>query len=497
MRRLATLLVAVAALAAAVSARAATAPTAGTGSASAVGTTSATLNGTVDPNGTATSVYFQYGTTSAYGSTTATQGVGSGTSTIAVVAPITGLQPGTVYHFRLVATSAGGTSMGADESFATAPAAGASAPAVATGSATKVSASSATLNGTVTPNGQTTTWYFDYGTSTAYGSRTAVKSLAAGTKPASVAAAVSGLHAGTVYHYRLVATNASGTTLGADQTFATVGPPAVQTGAAQSVGVNSATLTGTVSPNGRATSWHFDYGTTTAYGSHTASESAGSGGAAEPVSAGLAGLAPGTTYHYRLVATSSAGTTYGADQTFTTLAAVTMARPAARVVAGRAVTLSGTVAGSPPGTKVAIMAQPFGATSFTEVATVATGAGGAWRYLARPTIQTTYQASANGGTSAPATVGVRPAVSLRLVAGGWYRTQVRAGAASFAGRSVQLQRRDGDRWVTVRRSRLGRDSAATFRASLVPAGTEVRVALSVNQAGPGYLAGFSRALTAG
>jgi hypothetical protein len=77
-------------------------------------------------------------------------------------------------------------------------------------------------------------------------------------------------------------------------------------------------MTGTVTPNLRSTQYHFEYGTTTAYGSSTPDGDAGAGGAAVPVSAPATGLTPATTYHYRLVATSADGTAAGADMTFTT-----------------------------------------------------------------------------------------------------------------------------------------------------------------------------------
>jgi hypothetical protein len=79
-----------------------------------------------------------------------------------------------------------------------------------------------------------------------------------------------------------------------------------------------ATLGGTVDPNSGASNYQFQYGTTPAYGSSLPAASAGAGTEPEGVVAGLAGLAPGTTYHYRLVATTAAGTAYGADQAFTT-----------------------------------------------------------------------------------------------------------------------------------------------------------------------------------
>jgi hypothetical protein len=89
--------------------------------ASGVTSTGATLNGTINPNGTDTQVYFQYGTSTSYGSTTAVQDLGSGTSAVQFSIPISsGLQPGTTYDYRLVTVANGLTSTYANETFTTA-----------------------------------------------------------------------------------------------------------------------------------------------------------------------------------------------------------------------------------------------------------------------------------------------------------------------------------------------------------------------------------------
>jgi hypothetical protein len=98
-------------------------------------------------------------------------------------------------------------------------------------------------------------------------------------------------------------------------------PPVVSTGGVSSLGEGTATIDGTVNPNGLASTASFQYGTTAAYGLSTAGQSAGSSETTAPIDASIAGLAPATTYHFRIIAESSAGTSYGADQTFTTPAA--------------------------------------------------------------------------------------------------------------------------------------------------------------------------------
>jgi hypothetical protein len=95
-------------------------------------------------------------------------------------------------------------------------------------------------------------------------------------------------------------------------------PPAVSTGGATGIQMSQATLNAGIDPRGFHSDYRFEYGTTTAYGSYTAWTPAGFNPGAVPGSATIGGLQPGTTYHYRVVASNAAGTSYGADQTFTT-----------------------------------------------------------------------------------------------------------------------------------------------------------------------------------
>jgi len=464
------------------------APTAVTGAATDVTPTSATVNGTVDPNGRSTVWYFEYGTSTSYGARTADRNAGSGGSAVSATAGLAGLARGRLYHYRLVATSDAGTSRGADQTFSTA-----GAPSVTTDAASSIGLTSARLNGRLTPNGAATSWYFEYGTTRSYGSRTSTRNAGSGTNAVRVSFSLSGLRRTTTYHYRLVATNASGTTVGGDVGFQTSLAPAARTGAAQGVGTTTATLTGSTDPRGRATTWWFEYGTTTRYGSRTPSRSAGSGVVTRTVTAAITGLAAGQTYHYRLVARSDAGTTNGGNASFATVG-VTLSAPALRVVYGRGIMLTGLVPTRRAGETVTVLAQQLGESSLRSIATVATAADGSWRYLAKPRIRTAYAASWNRGRSPEQTVAVRPAVALRRTAAGLFSTRVR-GARSFSGRIVQLQRRTASgRWVTVKRVRLNARSVRLFRATLPRGTSRLRIAMSVNQAGAGYLAGFSRTI---
>ena len=179
---------------------------------------SATLNGLVDPHGLSTTVYFQYGPTTNYGSTTTAQ-TKSGNTYQNVSANISGLAASSTYHFRIVATNSGGTRYGSDSTFTTLSATG--APVVATNPATGIASSSARLNGTVDPHGLTTTVHFEYGTTTSYGHTTASQTKMGDTYQ-NVSTDIAGLTAGTIYHFRIVGTNSAGTRDGLDRTFAAV-----------------------------------------------------------------------------------------------------------------------------------------------------------------------------------------------------------------------------------------------------------------------------------
>jgi phosphodiesterase/alkaline phosphatase D-like protein len=315
-------------------------PAASTGAATAVTDSAATLAGTVNPHGAAATYHFEYGTSRSYGSSTTSSSAGSGSSAVPVSADITGLAQGTTYHYRLVASNtAGGVSDGADHSFRTN-----GPPVVTTGAASSITATGAMVAGTVNPLGQATMVHVEYGTTTSYGTSTPSFSAGSGNSTVSLSVGVGGLSPGTEYHYRIVATNATGTGNGDDATFTTAsGPPAVTTGSASSVTTSGATVAGTVNPGGVPTTYHFEFGTSTAYGTSTADDPAGSGTSAVPVSADLTGLTQGTTYYYRLVATSSAGTSYGSAQTLTTTTLFSATTGAASAITYHSAAVAGTV----------------------------------------------------------------------------------------------------------------------------------------------------------
>ncbi len=202
----------------------------------------------------------------------------------------------------------------------------ANTPTVITQDATSVTSSSAVLNGTINPNGLASTYHFEYGPSTSYGSNTAVLSAGAGTSSIAVNASISALTSGVTYHYRLVGENSDGTSNGSDMTF-TPGAAAVTTTAASNITATTATAGGNVITDGgssvtaRGTCWNTTANPTVS-GNHT-TDGAGLGSFVSS----LTGLAPTTTYHIRAYATNGNGTFYGEDLQFTSSCGIITALP--------------------------------------------------------------------------------------------------------------------------------------------------------------------------
>ncbi len=192
---------------------------------------SATVGGTVNPNSAkVTDCHIEYGPTTGYGKSAACgpASVGAGDEPVKVSATLGGLSPGTDYHFRVVATNSGGTSYGDDGEFST-PSKRLQSPTVLTlPGASNVSQTEATVAGVVIPNGSPiTSCHFDYGPTSPQGQSVPCgpASLGAGDEPVEVSATLGGLSSGTVYRFRLAATNGGGTSYGAGQTFVTSSAP--------------------------------------------------------------------------------------------------------------------------------------------------------------------------------------------------------------------------------------------------------------------------------
>jgi len=292
-------------------------PLVSTSAATAIDKTSATLNALVGPNNLSTDARFEYGTTTSFGTQTALQNLGNGSTSVAMTQNLTGLLPNTTYYFRIVAGNSGGSVQGDALTFTTL----ADPPVAVTSIANSISNSGSTLAGTVNPNNRMTSVYFQFGTTTLYGNTTAPQSVLAGTSGVGVIAPISGLTLGTTYHYRLVAENAGGVAYGDNLTFTTtsVFAPSIGSVSDSSRTTSSVTLQGLVNPNGLNTSAYFEYGLTNSYGGITPNLAAGNGVTPGSVSSSIIGLQPGTTYQYRLVAFNDQGITRGANAAFTTL----------------------------------------------------------------------------------------------------------------------------------------------------------------------------------
>jgi hypothetical protein len=201
-------------------------------------------------------------------------------------------------------------------------------PIAATTNASNVTATTATLNGLINPNGEVTSGTFEYGLTTSYGSTVQIaQNQLNGIEKVPVTAELSGLQPEKMYYFRLTASNQSGVSTGEVRSFKTLkentGPPSATTKAATNVTAYTATINGTINPNGTESYGMFEYGLTTAYGNAgTVSSNPLNGNQPIDISSDLTGLISGETYHFRLWGYHYGLTdiSYGADMTFTTVA---------------------------------------------------------------------------------------------------------------------------------------------------------------------------------
>lgn len=196
-------------------------------------------------------------------------------------------------------------------------AAQAASPTVSTVAATSIGQTAATLRADVNPHGQATTYVFQYGTSTAYGAQTPARAAGSGTAARRVTFRLTGLTPGARYHFRVLASNGDGTTTGADRSFRTALPPAkpptVLATAPFGPTATGVAFTAVLNPGAAPTTYRFQYGTSNAYGLETFGRTLAAGVAPQTVSFRIDSLAPRTTYHFRVVASNRAGTTFGPD----------------------------------------------------------------------------------------------------------------------------------------------------------------------------------------
>jgi hypothetical protein len=185
--------------------------------------------------------------------------------------------------------------------------------------------------------------------------------------------------------------------------------PTATTGGANSITQTSAKLHGTVKPNNEATTWHFEVGTTTAYGTNTPEQGPVQPGAGNTsVESDVGGLQPGTVYHYRLVATNPSGSIPGKDRTFTTRSAVSLDASKRIGSFNENITLSGQVFGTAvAGITVSLQENPFPFAGWNEVSTTTTDASGRFQFIRQLKTNTAWRVVAQtkpAGTSTTAFV---------------------------------------------------------------------------------------------
>jgi phosphodiesterase/alkaline phosphatase D-like protein len=270
----------------------------------------------VEPKGEETHWHFAYRrakTTEAFTSIPSPEGAIAAPGPVEVT--IEGLQPQTEYTYRLTAHNNHGGTASPPETFTTKPA----VEGVSRCTAPGVQAESATLGGSTleTVGGVEAKWYFEYGLS-GYEFKTAEQTST--SFPALAEASIGELEPNAEYHCRLVASDKYGTTNGLDGTFKTKAlPPLVGGEPASLIAAHAATLVARVDPKNSATTFHFQYGETEAYGQPTPDEVAGSGLGESYVRQRIEHLPVRTAYHFRVVATNEQDmTAYGPDETFTT-----------------------------------------------------------------------------------------------------------------------------------------------------------------------------------
>jgi phosphodiesterase/alkaline phosphatase D-like protein len=223
-----------------------------------------------------------------------------------------------------------------------------SAPSVQTGSGSTTSNSTAAVTGSVVPNGDTTTYWYDYGETTAFGFQNDKQSIGSGYTPIATPAYITGLKANALYYFRLNANNRFATVNGATYSFQTnsnpppVGSiPIVHTTSASNISRTTADLNGQLNPNGSTTTYWFEYGKTTSLGNVKTLQTQDSGTTLVSVSLSLSGLDPLTQYYFRLNAQNQYGTTIGTTLSFMTGGPANPKQPSVTTTSATNITTSG------------------------------------------------------------------------------------------------------------------------------------------------------------
>jgi MYXO-CTERM domain-containing protein len=342
------------------------APSVTTEAATDLTSSTATLNGSADPNLSATTAWFRFSETDpgtcddAFGTRAPAAGgtaVGAGNSPVAYSEAITGLLPGTTYYFCAIASNGVGTSFGEVLSMTTSV----EAPSVTTEPPTNVAADSATLNGSAIPNGGAATGWFRFDTTDpgscddSFGVRAPAAGgsmLGAGLQSVAFSEMIAGLEPGATYYYCAIASNSEGTAFGEVVSFVTgAAPPSVTTEQATDIQGTSATIAGTATPNGSATTGWFRYGDVDpgtcddSFGKRaptTGGVALGDGTDPAPFTQLLTGLEPNHTYYYCAAASNMVGgAMFGEVLSFTTKGLLPKVETSPPFLSAAAVTLNG------------------------------------------------------------------------------------------------------------------------------------------------------------
>jgi len=285
--------------------------------------------------------------------------------------------------------------------------------------------------------------------------------------------------------------------------------PSAITKRANEISTAGARLNAGINPHGQATTFRFEYGTSTAYGNQTGLHGAGNGTKAIRVSAAVSHLTPGTTYHFRIMATSKAGTSFGGDLTFTTTEhapQVTLTASPSTVIFGRGTLLSGNLTGSRVANRPVVLEQrgaPFKSGFHTVGSPKLTDATGAFGFGIFPILAPVQYRVRTGdnprGTSSPVTIQVasrvRTDVSSRLVRA--HHHVLFSGTVHPAqdGTPFAIQRRRAGLWTTVAGGRLTHNDGSSSQF-----GIRVSVAhtsfyrVYVRTSGNGFVAGVGRTI---
>jgi hypothetical protein len=283
--------------------------------------------------------------------------------------------------------------------------------------APSITATTATLKGTVNPDGlAASSCLFEYGREELTSTAPCVPTPGSGNAPVPVSANIENLASDTTYHYRLVARNVNGVSRSEEGSFTTLGPGIFEE-AFSEVGTSGVTLAARVQANGQPTTVTVEYGLTSAYGSTSAPVGAGSGTGSVKTAAKLKGLQPATTYHVRMVASNESATAYGKDLTFTTFAPSALGLPDNRGYEK----VSSSNADGNVYQDVPLEVSTEG--GFTELPFVAAADGNAFAYVADP--------SESGGVGREGAGAGNEYLATRAPTGGWSAVNITPSSDRF------------------------------------------------------------------